>query len=623
MNDQPTDRLRWHVERLTHRVGRVVFGDRAGLTLFLAAIVFYSLSWQVKFTINDNYAIANTLVAVADGHLYVDAVVFGPESGATPGMHVVDGRLYGRNFGQVLLSLPFLWALDGLSYVVAPRIAIVGAWSLLLLALFDQTGAVTDRRAAFAAVGVVASVALFAVNVYHAWPLAAFHFPYMALQLSSMTAAAFVPVLLYRLLAGIHDRRTAAFAGAAVALASPVALWATIPKRHSFTAVFVVAATYTLYRSRAAQTEHDALAFRVLSYTWVGLAAWVHGPEGVILLVSLGFVDVLTAGSYDLRRLVVVGVALCLAMIPVLVTNVVVSGDPLAVPRSLPAFEGSGTTGFAGDSVVQSEQAPAPEDPFASVTSGAIGILVAFSQRMLAGVRNLLHPDELYRTFVLWESPLGSRQPPNIPGSDLAVLQSMPLIGILLAVPIEAFRRGLGTESEGRPRASPARVADYFALTYLLVMFLIFLPSLPVHTTLTVRYLHPLYPLAIYFVARLRIVRTVLDERPTLLVGTYAGSVLVGGQALVVVVLTVPMAMAEPILFHGLVAAGSGLLLGGWAVLAALDRASPRTGAILIGLAAAIPTLYVLLLRFMYFNVVPYLVLPISRVLAGPLEIPT
>lgn len=76
---------------------RVLFGDHHGATLFAVALVWFGLVWRFGFLSNDQYTVANTLVAVADGHLHLDRAVYGPASGATPGTHVVDGRVYGRH----------------------------------------------------------------------------------------------------------------------------------------------------------------------------------------------------------------------------------------------------------------------------------------------------------------------------------------------------------------------------------------------------------------------------------------------------------------------------------------------------------------------------------------------
>lgn len=71
------------------RLTKILFGDRIGVVIFLAALAFTTLYWRVGFFINDNYTIANTLVNIAEGHLHITPVIYGPDSGATPGMKLM------------------------------------------------------------------------------------------------------------------------------------------------------------------------------------------------------------------------------------------------------------------------------------------------------------------------------------------------------------------------------------------------------------------------------------------------------------------------------------------------------------------------------------------------------
>jgi hypothetical protein len=94
---------------------RAVFGNYLGATLFLAALAWFGLYWRLGFFSNDQYTFANALLGVADGHLFIDRAVYGPASGASPGTYLVDGRVYGRNYGIVIVSAAWLVALEAVS----------------------------------------------------------------------------------------------------------------------------------------------------------------------------------------------------------------------------------------------------------------------------------------------------------------------------------------------------------------------------------------------------------------------------------------------------------------------------------------------------------------------------
>ncbi|MFC6975185.1 hypothetical protein ACFQL1_11840 [Halomicroarcula sp. GCM10025709] len=49
-----------------------------GALIGLAALVWFGLSWELNFFSSDQYAFANTLVAVLDGHLFIAEAVYGP-----------------------------------------------------------------------------------------------------------------------------------------------------------------------------------------------------------------------------------------------------------------------------------------------------------------------------------------------------------------------------------------------------------------------------------------------------------------------------------------------------------------------------------------------------------------
>lgn len=643
------------LRRVRDRVGptvsqsiQVLFGDRCGLILFVGATVFFGLFWRVDFFITDNLTIANTLVNVADGHLYFDELVYQPPSDETPGMSVVDGWLYGRNYGHVFLALPVLWLLDALATVADPSTAIAGAWSLAILALFDQIGAETDRRERLAGVGVVLSTIAFAANVAILRPIDPRWFPMMALQLFTIVAAALVPVVLYRLLDSMHDRRTGLFAGAAAVLATPVAIWATVPKRHTITALLALLAVYSFYVSRSTSSNRTALRARALSYVWAGLTAWVHAPEGVVLLVAVATVDVTTARSNHWTHLLVIGTVFVVSLLPLFVTNQLIAGNPLAVPRMLPSYGGQETivalegsldpasgdpgAGTGGQSDAGQERGEgglqgqwSSSNPLIGITQAVVGLLVIFAAQLLEGLSELSQPQELIQTFVRRGNPAYWRGGGR--AINLSVLESMPLAALLVSVPLARYgdrkrngrRHGLAGVLDGS--ITPNRATDVLVVAYLSILLLVYAPRLPVRASITVRYLHPMYPLLVYLVARQSVVRGVLAERRELLAWSYAASVLIGGQILAVVLIRTATTPGEAIQFHGLLALGAATLLLGWSTLARLRSGYERTGAVLLAVTGAVTTLYLLFSIYLYFGFMGRHAIPVSRIVSEVLTL--
>jgi hypothetical protein len=626
-SDERPRRTRQVLSEPGNRFARLCFGDRPGLILFLGALLFFTLTLRIEPIINDTNTPLNALIAVADGHLYLDNLAWGPPTGS-PGMHVVDDRLYGRNYGQVLLALPFYWLVKAATVVADLRIVLVAGWCLLLVAFADQLGVAIGRRAIFDKLGSALALGVFGLNVWFASPLDHSTIPLLALQASTMVAAALVGVVTYRLVGDIYDRRVGFTAGFAVVLASPVGFWAIFPKRHTLTALATVLVVASLYWSRASDRADDALRHRALAYVWVAVLTWVHAPEGFILFVGLGVVDVMTVRTNHPRHLLLVGFAFLAALLPFFLTNYLISGNPMTPPRTLPQTPdvtwtlldngvvetASGSTGSEGGASVGGEWESGPPSFLAAV-------LFVFVEHVMDSLGKMMDVDRLYHVFIRggYQEPL-TLMDRNI-AIRLSVLESMPMFGALVAVPVLLYRR-IGTNKSFRSlRREPLLATDLLVLVIASLFILTYWPRLPIHASFTVRYLHPLYPLGIYGLLRLSAIRAVISGQHRLLGWSYASFVLVGGQLLVIAVATVPRTIGEAVQFHALLSLFGAALVAAWALAPTRRDVHERVGAVLLAFAAATTTLFLLVSGIVYFSYTTNYGLPMSRVAADLLSV--
>ena len=629
------------------RTFAVVFGDRRGALVFLVAVAAAALLWRNVVSISDNYTVANGLVAVSRGHVAVLEPTFG-DTLASPGMvHGADG-IVARNYAHIVLALPALWLLQAVAAIADLRLALAGAWCLSLLAIVRLVGRLIGRKRLARTGGAALAFAVFAVSTALATPLEYPHLAFLALQLTTILIAGLSATLLYRVLCRLHDARTGLTAGLAVALASPGLLWASIPKRHVLTAGFALATLYLLVRSRDADTTARARRFRALAYAPVGLTAWLNAAEGLLLLFALLTVDLLTAREHGRRTLATVAGAFAVSLVPLFVTNAVVAGDPLTVPRMLPPVEwggsgdirfvnegsdgglggGSGSgrgSGSTGDGGTRSDGSDGGSSLLAVL--GSLGsTLLAAATVALEPVLDVLQrvgvftsflgqgvdaatndPSKIYHTFVRSGHVGTSGRGATGLAINLTLLESLPLAGVAVALPTVArrWRRSAELDSLAAVRArlaTPARTADLFVLAYAILLTLLYLRRFPIHATLTVRYIYPLFPLALYAAARLPAVRAVVHERATLLGFVYAGGVLVGGQLTLAVVVANGYAVDEAMQGYALLGLVTASLLAGWATAAAFDHLSSRLGAVLCGVAGALSTNLMGLVAFYYFG---------------------
>lgn len=630
----------------------VIFGDRIGLTLFLGALVFVTTYWRVGVFITDSYTVANAMANVAEGHLHITHVIYGPESGATPGMKIHNGRLYGIHYGTVFAALPFLWGLQALAAVADLRIALAALWSLVVLAFCVNLGQLVDHRRSITIVGSLATLGLFIGNVAVATPLNSRWLALIALQTSTMVWAALLAVILYRLITHIYDRGTATFAGVALIAATPIGFWASIPKRHVLVALLALLTTYSFYRSRA-DLDHE-LSFRALSYVFIGVSAWVFPLEALLLLVALGPLDVLTARRNTARHLGIVATAFLVSLVPFFVTNTLITGNPLRPIWFLPQYSGqeqvlsggieggttsgtSGAGGGAGGGTGGSEGGTTGgSTPGLGVS--LIAFVVSVYDAALArlqllwtgyidrGITTIItEPDRVYHTFV--RSGYIERVAKEDGGEaiNLALLESMPLLAALGALPAMGVRRLQTRRNEPhtvkRMRHSisdwlnsPLGQTDLLVVSYTLLVTLAYIPVLPTHAMVTARYLVPVVPGLVYLIVRLAPIRSTLRAHGRTLLVTWAGSVAIGGQMLVLAFLVLQPSLGEAMQVHAWLGLGIGLPLGTWAVVAAAtDREFPRIGAVLVGLAAAVITVFLLLSGLVYFAYAGDFALQISQ----------
>ncbi len=619
------DRLLERLRTWGRRALRGTVGDRTGAAIFLGSLVLFGLTWRIGVFVSDTYTVADAMVAVADGHLYVDEVVYDPTgTGDTPRMHFLHGRLYGRNYGQIVASLPFLWALAAAARAADLGVVLPLCWSALLFAFAVSVGRSVDRPRAAAVGGGALAATLLVVNLAYARPVDPRWRPLMALQLSTMVAAALIGVVVYRLVARMHGRRVGAFAGVVAALGSPVGFWATIPKRHTVVALLALTTLYWFYRSREATDLRAATRYRALAYVPVGLTAWVFVPDAAVLFVALVAVDLPTARSNHPRRIALVGAVFLVSLAPAMATNALVSGNPLQPPVALPTYAGPAKTVAAADGAGGSIGG-------AGVTGVVVGLAVQFVGKLLAGVATLLDPGHLFHVFVRGNLELGLHRYGTLP-VNLAVLEAMPLAGALLAAPVVLVRRmraGDGQRArEGRGRrwrardalrslrTNPERATDALALAYLAVLVLAYLPRSLTYMMLTVRYLHPLYPLCAYLLVRLAFVRATVDREWRLLGGAYAAVLLAGGAVFALALASWAGDLGEAVQFNARVALAAAAALCYWSVVATLTDGYERLGAVSLAFAGATTTAFVLLAAFSYFPYGEQFALPVARTLA-------
>jgi len=196
---------------------------------------------------------------------------------------------------------------------------------------------------------------------------------------------------------------------------------------------------------------------------------------------------------------------------------------------------------------------------------------------------------------------------------NLAYLESMPLFGAALVGGVHAVRRSIPMQRLRDDRrlvfrnaSGPNRVLA-FAVVYFALMILFYQQRLPLHSTLTLRFLVPTMPLALYVALRLPALRDVLVSRFRTVGLAYGLTVLVGGELLAGVFVLLSLSVGEAVQLHALLALVMAGSITAWCIVATLDvpwqatENRGRTGAVLLGATAGTTTIFLLLTGWMHF----------------------
>ncbi|WP_018258127.1 hypothetical protein [Halomicrobium katesii] len=615
-------------ERATRLRGlsyRFLFGDRVGLLVFLGSLCLFLALWRTAFLINDSYTIANGLAAVADGNIALTEPAYG--SLRSPGTNFYGGSTYSRNYGVIVLSLPVLYALGGIEAVADFPVALVALWSLLVYGTVLLAGRQFGRERLARVGGGCVVAAVFLLNVALVEPISPVPRHLLALQLVHATAGAFVGTLAYRLVSFTDGRRRGLVAAIAVVAGTPLAFWATVPKRHVVTAAVALAVALGLAYSRDADRDW-AFEARAVCYVLLALLAWIHAPEALVLFVPFVLVDVSTAPDNGPRTLGVLGGVFLLALVPLFVTNTLITGDPLTVPRMLR------TVGQGSDISLTGELSSGDPSSGGDTTNlprfVRVGIVLAQSAvepltKLLGLVRRGIHslqtdPTAAYRTLVRsgYIEHVADRAE-GTPEANLTLLESSPVLATIVAAStgLVAIKRSI----ERRSLPDGVTSADAFLALTAVALTLVYIGSLPLHAQVTVRYLFPVAPILVCLAVRLPPVGRALDAHWRTVLWSWSAGVLIGGQLVLVALVALDVGRAEAFQFHAVLGLAVALALGSWSLVSVATECFDRIGAALFGLALASSTAFVGFAAIEYFGLGGAHALPMVRTLADAIPL--
>jgi hypothetical protein len=243
-----------------------------------------------------------------------------------------------------------------------------------------------------------------------------------------------------------------------------------------------------------------------------------------------------------------------------------------------------------------------------------------FSQFLIDGATNALDFERTIDVFIRggYIEGVTNRDAATI---RLALLEAAPVIGAVVALPIQTLR---WVQTDGR--LTPLIATDLFVGSYVLLFGIFYMRVLPWHASVTVRHLLPLYPTLVYAVFRVAAIRRALGEW-RLLAGTGLGTVIVGIELFVLATLFSKYRVGESVQLLAVGALVIASVLAGWVLWRTIttaqqnptedDRTAARLGAVVLGLAVGWGALSMLVLRLLVLPSGNSIIVPvIQRILS-------
>lgn len=579
--------------------GRFVFGDYFGLAIFLGCLFLFGVTGRLERLITDSDTVFNVVYNLGHGQL---ALVERPFGNLTPGTVTVDGVVFGRNYGQAALAVPIYWLVELLSPLVTPRQSAITVWTAASGAFAWVLWHLTDDRRVPAGVVGFVSILLVAGGLVNPGRGSGASSAEVALVASTTVAGAVCCVLVYRLVADVRGRRVGVLAASCAAVATPIWVWSLWPKRHMLVGALVLGSMYGLARSRTATDRRRYIAARASAYVCVGLLSWIHAAEAFAVLLVLLAIDLPTAPRNDGRTLAAVAVVFGVSLLPTLVTNTLIAGHPFEPPRLLSGYtESMNEEAAIGAPGGDSGGSSGGGSGGGSSGGGGIHVVLPsfvtypllFVEQYATGIDTILdNPGQLTEIFLLSseEVDIGAWN-----GQNLSVLESAPVLGLVGAA-IGGWIRRM------RTRAGVPGSVTLFGLLVVASYLLMYVQRLPLHAQFTVRYLFPVFPVALVLAFRNFDAGDILLDEYKLIGAGYAATTIVVAIGILAITYMLRLTEGQALTVHAAINVSLAVL---WFLVALVLGATDRGRSVFalgFGVTAGAGTALYLAITSVYFH---------------------
>jgi len=325
---------------------RYIASDDLSVVFFFASLAFCIALWNVNIFINDEVTLAAQLINLGHGVLSLEMTPTRLYEGLSFGASgpllafTYQGHVYAfYTHALAVFAAPFYALLYIISATVGIRLFFSCLWSFSIFMVSWFLGRHWGKARLGRDLGVFGGLVLLIINGYFATKLPPLEFDQwgalMAIQLFNILATSVIVVLSLRIFARYFaDSRIAAFGAAYILVATPITFWAVSAKDHTASVLLIVASIWSLYT----YLLDGKTRYRYLSYVLVGLSFWVRVFDAIPLLIAIVLTDLLTSEG-RIKALITAAVTVTLAMIPYIINNYLLFGNPFLSPVYLSAHQ--------------------------------------------------------------------------------------------------------------------------------------------------------------------------------------------------------------------------------------------------------------------------------------------
>ncbi|VVB87173.1 Dolichyl-phosphate-mannose-protein mannosyltransferase [uncultured archaeon] len=335
-------------ETLFERTIRFIESNRISLLVFFCSFFLFVSFGGTRLFISDEGLTINQFYNLVHGSLAITMA----KIGVSKGMYfVINKSLYVKfSYALPILSMPAYYLLRSIDQLYGAHLFLLQLWAMsagVIVYLIARTRSM--KYALFS--GITTYIVLISVNLLFFKPIS---FPVwgevLSIELTNIIISSFLVLIVFLLFRDMFSQKIALLASFFILLATPVSFYAITLKHHNLAVLFTLLSFYFFYKYYK-KTDNR---FIFLAYASAGLCVWTRILDGAALLGALLITDFIISRR-NIKYLVTVSIVILISLMPFLIFNYLILGNPLSIIENVPPMTDQMTLYTAKDFIQLTE----------------------------------------------------------------------------------------------------------------------------------------------------------------------------------------------------------------------------------------------------------------------------